>query len=340
MSAALRSAIRRISRSGAFAQLVSLLERTGDGPPSLLRVLTYHRIGEPAARADLYPNIVSAAPEQFARQMEFLAAGFHVISMPDLLARLDADQPLPPRCVLITFDDAYTDFAEIAWPVMKRLGLTATLFVPTSFPDNPACSFWWDRVHQAVHGARCDTTIDTSIGPLAAGTPSERTATVKRLTQHVKTLPHNEAMHFVDDLCTSLGIRNSGNEVLGWDELRRLAREGVTLGAHTRTHPLMNRMPLSEARDEAVGSLADIEREVGGQPPVLAYPAGGCTYEVARMLEREGFRLAFTTERGLNDMRSADRLLLCRINVACGTSDALLRAQMLPVMKHASRWLP
>jgi hypothetical protein len=85
--------------------------------------------------------------------------------------------------------------------------------------------------------------------------------------------------------------------------------------------------------------LRDIEREVGGQPAVLAYPAGGCTYEVARMLEREGFRFAFTTERGVNDVRTADPLLLRRINVGRGTSDAILRAQLLRWMKHANRWL-
>lgn len=333
-----RSAIRKLSHSGAFSRIVSLLDRAA-GSPHLLRVLTYHRVGDPAARPDLYPNILSATPEEFAGQMEFLAAHYSVIGMPELIRRLDGSEPLPPRSVLITFDDGYTDFAELIWPTMKRHGLPATLFIPTSYPDNPARAFWWDRVHQAVHGAPSAEHIDTPAGVLSVATPSERTRAVKSLTQHVKSLPHADAMKTVDALCEMLGAPSSGNEVLGWNALRKLAADGVTLGAHTQTHPLMNRMSLDDARREAVESLKDLEREIGGQPPVLAYPAGGCTTEVARMLEREGFCLAFTTERGINDMRTADPLLLKRINVGRGASNALLRAQMLPVMKHASRWL-
>jgi peptidoglycan/xylan/chitin deacetylase (PgdA/CDA1 family) len=337
---ALRTAIRRISHGRAFSAFVSMLDRAGSGSPHLLRVLTYHRVGDPDARRDLYPNILSATPEQFAQQMEYLVARYHVIGMPELLASLDGNRPLPRRSVLITFDDGYTDFAEIAWPVMRRHGLAATLFVATAYPDNPELSFWWDRVHQAVNAVQGKTaSIASPIGPLPVQTSDECVASVRRLTQYVKSLPHHEAMHAVDELCESLDARPAGNEVLGWDELRRLAAEGVTLGAHTRTHPLMNRMSLDEAHDEAVGSLFDIATKVGG-PPILAYPAGGSTNEVARMLEKAGFRLAFTTQRGINDMRTADRLLLKRINVGRGTSAALLGAQMLPVMKYASRWLP
>lgn len=334
------SVLRKISQLESTSRIVSALEMAQGDSPNLLRVLTYHRIGDAASRPDLYPNILSANPRGFSQQMQMLAEKFTVISMPELIARLDAKEALPPRSVLITFDDAYTDFEELAWPVMKELGLSATLFVPTAYPDQPDRSFWWDRVHQAVHGSTSRDTINTPAGSLAVATGIERGAAVKALTQYIKSLPHHDAMQAVDELCRDLGAQNSRNDVLGWEALRRLAQDGVTLGAHTQTHPLMNRMSLEEARDEAVGSLRDIEREIGSQPPVLAYPAGGCTVEVARMLESEGFKLAFTTERGLNDMASADRLLLRRINIGRGTTTNLLRVQMLPLMKHASRWLP
>jgi peptidoglycan/xylan/chitin deacetylase (PgdA/CDA1 family) len=62
-----------------------------------------------------------------------------------------------------------------------------------------------------------------------------------------------------------------GTAILSWDMLRWLAREGVTLGAHTRSHPLLNRISLGEVRAEAAGSWRDLEREIGTALPILAH---------------------------------------------------------------------
>jgi peptidoglycan/xylan/chitin deacetylase (PgdA/CDA1 family) len=121
--------------------------------------------------------------------------------------------------------------------------------------------------------------------------------------------------------------------VLSWPELGRLHFEGVVLAPHSRTHPLLDRVPLETAREEIVGSLEDLAREIGSVPRVFAYPAGGENAEVARVLGEEGFELGFTTERGRNDLREADWLRLRRINVGRASTLALLRAQLLPWWK-------
>jgi peptidoglycan/xylan/chitin deacetylase (PgdA/CDA1 family) len=93
---------------------------------------------------------------------------------------------------------------------------------------------------------------------------------------------------------------------------------------------LLDRVPVEVAREEIVGSLEDLEREVGGRPRVFAYPGGGESPEVVRILEDEKFELAFSTERGTNDVRAADWLRLRRINVGRASVVPLVRAQLLP----------
>jgi len=73
--------------------------------------------------------------------MECLAGNYHVVSVPELLDAVYENSPLPPKSVMITFDDTYRDFAEFAWPVLKQHKLPVTLFVPTAFPDQPDRSF-------------------------------------------------------------------------------------------------------------------------------------------------------------------------------------------------------
>lgn len=327
------------ARSAAFSKFVTLLEQVDGHRPYLLRALTYHRVDFPGARPALYPGLISATPEAFDQQMKYLADNYRVISVLELLDFCRVGTALPPRSVLLTFDDAYCDFAEHAWPILKRYRLPVTLFVPTAFPDHPERMFWWDRLYQAVSRTTRRDDLRTPLGRLPLATASQRLRMFRRLKDYVKTLPHREAMVLVEQVCAALGAPEPEPSVLSWEALRRLAREGVTPGAHTRTHPLMNRVSPEEARAEAAGSLCDLEREIGSAPPIFAYPSGGFSDEVVRVLEREGFALAFTTGRGINDLRTADRLRLRRINVGQRATLPVLRAQLLPwsIVLHRRR---
>ena len=119
--------------------------------------------------------------------------------------------------------------------------------------------------------------------------------------------------------------------MLGWDDLRRLAGDGVALAPHTRHHPLLDRVALDRAVDEIQGSLADLERETGAVAPVsrvLAYPSGSHGESAVEAARRAGMRLAMTTSRGGNDLRRADPLRLRRINVGGRSSVPLIRGQL------------
>jgi peptidoglycan/xylan/chitin deacetylase (PgdA/CDA1 family) len=72
--------------------------------------------------------------------------------------------------------------------------------------------------------------------------------------------------------------------LLGWDELGRLAEDGVQLGAHTRTHPDLTTLPRSAAMEEIDGSIEDIRRQTGVTPRVFAYPFGRATPQVAQLV--------------------------------------------------------
>ena len=157
------------------------------------------------------------------------------------------------------------------------------------------------------------------MGPVPLSTADERKEAFSRLRDYTKSLPHAEAMTWVAEVCDELGAAPQPSAVLGWDDLRRLAEEGVTLGAHTQTHPLLNRITPEEVRAEAEGSLSDLQREIGDILPILAYPSGGFNAEVVERVQQAGIQMAFTTDMGLNDWRQLDALRLRRINVGWRT---------------------
>ena len=340
---AFRRGLAAAARGPIGAAAAVALDRSLPRRRGVLAILTYHRVDAPASRPDLMPSLVSATPDGFAEQVAMIARQFDPVGLPDVIAALDQPTRLPPRAVLVTFDDGYRDFATHAWPALQSAGVPVTLFVATAAADDPSASFWWDRLWSAIWRAPGPDPITTPIGALPVGREHAR-RTVASIRGWLKTLDHDDAMAQVDSIVAELGARAtpgatdaaspvaaSEPATLGWDDLRRLASEGVTLAPHTRHHPLLDRIEVDRAVDEITGAHADLEREIGAVatiPKVLAYPSGahgGAAVEAAR---RAGMLLAMTTRRGGNDLRRADLLRLRRINVGGRVGPPLVRAQL------------
>jgi peptidoglycan/xylan/chitin deacetylase (PgdA/CDA1 family) len=296
-----------------------------------LTVLTYHRVAEPDARPDLDPRLISATPARFERQVAWLCAHAAPLALGELLEIRRGRATAPRRAVLVTFDDAYRDFAETAWPLLRAHGIPVTLFVPTAFPDSSNRAFWWDRLHRALARTTRRAPLMTRAGCVPLASPEDRAAAQRTIAGWVTRTGHDEAMAEVERIAVALGeIGDVPPAVLGWRELRALRREGVTLAPHTRTHPLLHRVPLDRARHEIAGARADLVRETGGCPPAFAFPGGGHDEGVLRVLADEGFELGLTTERGPNDLDRADWLRLRRTNVGRRSTVPVLRAQLRP----------
>src|SRR5690606_11004641 len=93
-------------------------------------LLMYHRFGE-----DALPS-TSVRLEQFEAHLAELSSGaYHVMALPEIVARLTAGEPLPERTVAITIDDAALSVYREAWPRLKAAQLPFTLFVSTEPVD-------------------------------------------------------------------------------------------------------------------------------------------------------------------------------------------------------------
>jgi peptidoglycan/xylan/chitin deacetylase (PgdA/CDA1 family) len=306
---------------------------------NLLRIITYHRVADPAKTPELNPRMISATPAVFAEQMQYLSGSFNVISMEQALEAVRCGKKLPERAVLITFDDGYFDFKDVAWPIMKKLKLPATVFVPTSYPGESDRFFWWDKLYAAFTQTTESKLQIENLDLLPLGNREQRLQSLKLIQNYVKTLPHKDAMELVIDICQSLGVENAVKQAtMDWDQLRTLAREGVTLGAHTRTHPLLTRLEVDAALEEISGSYNDLKREIGDILPVFAYPNGNHDQTIVDVLIQEDLKLAVTVIDGFNDINTADPLRLHRTEVTQRTSLMLFRIRLQEWFSHVDKW--
>jgi len=311
---------------------VDLLERLVPARDNVLAVLTYHRIAERSEVPAGPAGLISTTPEELEQQVALVARRYRPIGIDDLIRIMQAPGArLPPRSVLITFDDAYPDFAEHAWPILDRHRVPATLFVPTSYPGSADAMFWWDRLHRVVtHDPDAHLILGTARLPLASRPEQDRAyGYLHGYLSNLAPSAMEPALLSLESQVPSLPPKK--RSTLTWDELRRLAAAGVTLAPHSRTHPRLDLLDPADLAAEVAGSLDELRSQVGSCSPAFAYPGGYVSPTVAGAVRDAGYALAFTTARGLNDVRSMDPSMVRRLNVGSRSSPALIRAQMLPI---------
>ncbi|HEV7665715.1 MAG TPA: polysaccharide deacetylase family protein [Chloroflexota bacterium] len=262
---------------------------------STLRILSYHRLEDPAApRLDLAPDLVSATAAAFERHLQYLTGSYHPISAAQLLDSLQGRSRLPRGAVLITFDDAYRDFGELAWPLLKFYHVPAVLFVPTAFAEQPDRVFWWDALWQVLSGSGRAETFSNVIAQLKALQPAARDSALTELAERLGVQPQ------------------ATKAVLSWSELRQLQSDGATIAAHSQTHQLLDQISGAALTQEVQGCRDDLVRELGTCAPLFAYPNGNVNAQTVQALRSAGFQVGFTTVHGWNRVATTDRYLMRR----------------------------
>ena len=115
------------------------------GPPVLVKVpvLMYHHIGEPPPGADRLRRALTVPAQAFEQQMAYLAqAGYNPVTQTQLFKALYYGQPLPPKPVMLTFDDGYQDSYTVAAPILAKHSFPATFYILTGSVGDAGYMDW------------------------------------------------------------------------------------------------------------------------------------------------------------------------------------------------------
>ena len=333
----MKKAAQFVARTLEASGVLNALERVDRSGG--LRVLVYHRIDDPLAEPDLDPGLISATPQEFRSQMQLLAERYNVVSIHTVLAAQRGETSLPAGAVLITFDDGYRDFAEHAWPVLREFNLPAVLFVPTAFPDQPGgAGFWWDRLHAGLRRTGDSVVSLPSLGEFNLTEPSGRREAFRACIHHAKSLPHAEAMDWVASVMEKLGTVPPLPGVIGWDQLRELAEQGLDVCAHSHEHALSTRLTEAELRADLRTCQERLTSELGESvgSRVLCWPANATNPQARNVARQLGFEMAFGGRRGVSRIPSETPLDVMRVPVL-RYDRALFRAQLRPSIANLGR---
>lgn len=298
IKAALASTISRAHEHG----LAAALARGPDRP----LVLGYHRVVddfEAAARTEMASMLISRT--MFEHHLDYIGRRFRFVSVEEIGRHLVSGEPFSEPVAAVTFDDGYQDVYEHAYPVLRRKGIPAAVFVVTDLVGRP---FWQvhDRLYHLVNKAFA-TWGDPRrefVGLLKdLGLPAEdltRTPESTRSPLHAVSallpgLALADVRRVMDGLEASVGNGfYNVPKTLTWPMLSEMCRNGFTIGSHTKSHVSLPMESAETIADELEGSKRTLEHHLGQPVTHFAYPGGQFTSAIVEAVRRAGYEFAYT----------------------------------------------
>jgi O-antigen/teichoic acid export membrane protein/peptidoglycan/xylan/chitin deacetylase (PgdA/CDA1 family) len=258
-----------------------------------LTVVMFHRVlpsGDPLWREADPTWTVSV--HFFQQCLEFFRRNYNIVCPADVLANADNGHPLPARPLIITFDDGWADTEENALPLLKKAGMTATIFVASGAIGHN--KLWSESVLQDWKRGLLNKESHGFLQNWNNSTISSEDGDILSMQRLLAGLGTREE---VPKAWLELSTDPVRPLMLNYDQVSSLERNGITIGSHAHSH-----IPLTLTNDPQ--AELRISRSLIGRcaktPDLVSFPHGAyddCILEASRKV---GYRLIFTSDPYLN----------------------------------------
>ncbi len=318
----------------------SLQERLHAPSEHRLLIIMYHNIVTDQDQRSHWFLKGTPSESQFEAVLTTLKKHYRVISVEDAVQEIREVGKLKERSAAITFDDGYRSTYSIVFPLLQRLGVTATVYPYIDWIDGQITPWWFilaGMINQCEltlkEIGKIETVLGNSVGldanslKVPADARWALLGSIKtimmRMNDEIRNQIIGELHGFLPDGRDDLfGLYDS----MTWEHVKEMSAHGIRFGAHTCSHTNLSHVTLETAEREIIESKHIIENHLGVKVTGFAYPYG---YDVAGyqrfkpMLEKNGFRYACTSWPGYVDTAS-DSYLLDRIGLPNTSSSAIL----------------
>ena len=287
-------------------------------------VLYYHRVCDRSNDLLSSPDLI-VYRDNFAKQMKFLKENFNVVSLDDIARGIIEGNKVSRRDIAITFDDGYVDNYTHAFPILKDLGLPATIFLTTEYIGT-ARLFWWDKlglIFKEMKGKEVNWRsfpLDLFSSELIDLFDSALQRKEKRtpLTNYLKKIGikgRSKIIEFLEEkFIKGTDISPSDRLFLSWDEIKEMSFHNITFGSHSHSHSILTETENEEVIRELIVSRNLIKNHTGINVTAFSYPDGSLNERTKNHVIDVGYKYAVQTNRKSNmqdfDMFSIPRKMV------------------------------
>lgn len=226
----------------------------------------------------------------FERLLDRLDGEFELLTMHELVQRMDDVAPPDRPLAAVTVDDGYADFHEIALPILRARRLPATVYATTGFVAG-SCWLWWDAIRFLVDahpGGPLAVQLADKHFRFLIDSPSARNHARSSIAEYLVTR-NEERTQALSQLEAAAGITlppqpPSKYAPMSWQQLRECAESGIEVGGHTLTHAFLPALDDTALWREIHDAKDLMESELHLPLQTFAYP-NGMPYDWSQRVE-------------------------------------------------------
>jgi peptidoglycan/xylan/chitin deacetylase (PgdA/CDA1 family) len=287
----------------------------------------------------MFHEFEEAYASSLERLCEHIGRHFEPVSLTAITSAIQGEESLPPNAVTVTVDDGYRNFLTSGHPIFKKHRIPTTIYAVASFADRRLW-IWTDRLAFVLEKTgKKAVTVEIEKGhalDLDVSSAAARSAGFFTLCEGLKLVPNPRRLEFLSAFAMLCDVEvppqpPPDRESLSWEEMRDLAAEGVEIGCHTDSHPILSRVSdPAELASEIRGAKELMEARLKLKVDHFCYPNGreiDISAAAVACVQEAGFTSAVTCSYGLNTLK-ADRLRIRRLPVG-GVTDFAYAAETL-----------
>jgi peptidoglycan/xylan/chitin deacetylase (PgdA/CDA1 family) len=277
-------------------------------------VLTFHRVLTNSDLEKCYEPYIAMSDTVFEDLLKLLCSEFWPVTLKELIEQPEGEGGR--QRVALTFDDGWEDTFSVAYPLLLRYEVPATVFICTGLVKEEQQMLPEERFARIWNCCATRGQLPQLQGDLrkwgVSSSATERGGWAGRL----KKLPLDAKLMMLSHMEEAYHIPHDGTRrFMTWDEARIMQRGGIDFGSHTVRHSTLKIEQQSTILNELTESRRVISAQLGDTADFLAYPNGAYDERVMELAESAGFSHAFTTEPGFV-RRKTNPLAIPRISMA------------------------
>jgi peptidoglycan/xylan/chitin deacetylase (PgdA/CDA1 family) len=266
--------------------------------------------------------------KDFKKELPYFKKVFEILSIDELVRNIKSGTGFHKPSLAITFDDGYLDNYTLAYPILKKYGVPATIYITTSLIGT-AERTWPDEIENALMTTKRDhIRIPALFGVhdhIKIKTREEKEQANMRITDILKEQTDNQRELLIKEIMQTLKVNSKSAEnqnarmMLNWDEIKEMIDGGITMGGHSHTHPILAQMPVDKAKEEIYYSKKIMEENFGIAVKHFAFPNGrkeDFSDELVEYCREIGYESVASVIHGTNDGSKGNVFMLRRVGAA------------------------
>ena len=262
--------------------------------------------------------------------MRHIRKHYNPISFKTLKELVRRDECVPPRAIIVTFDDGYDDNFNYAFPILRENNIPATFFICPDYIGTDRV-FWFDWAAYLCGELSRDVTLSAALSgkTITLSTCDSADARRYRFLSFLKRLPDVDRHSLIaqlEDMAKPDQRAFADSRPMSWQQVKEAQRSGFAeFGSHTLSHPVLSQLDEPAITRELYDSKQIIEAQLQVPCTALAYPVGGVdaiNADVLTAVARFGYDYACTYQSGANKLPLPRPFELRRMHVERYTTRA------------------